>query len=200
MDRDRTAVCLVMCETARFDRRCLLARLAALPISLGLAAVADPGSGRAKKGHGKGKHRKRKKHKNRSLGNGSSGYAADGEEHAFLTLINGYRAQNGLGALALNDQLSAFARHHSESMAQKDYFAHSSLDNVKNFGYANWRLVGENLFAGGASASSAMEAWKNSPPHNKNMLYSNYSQIGIGRAYNSGSKYGWYWTTTFGSG
>ena len=44
-----------------------------------------------------------------------------------------------------------------------------------------------------------MDAWKNSPGHNQNMLDGSWTEIGIGRAYNSGSTYGWYWTTTFGS-
>ena len=44
-----------------------------------------------------------------------------------------------------------------------------------------------------------MDAWKSSPDHDRGMRNSNFTEIGIGRAYNKSSKYGWYWTTTFGS-
>ena len=43
------------------------------------------------------------------------------------------------------------------------------------------------------------DQWRNSSGHNKNMLNLNVRAIGIGRASKSASRYGWYWTTTFGS-
>ena len=45
-----------------------------------------------------------------------------------------------------------------------------------------------------------MDAWKSSPEHDRDMRNKNFTEIGIGRAYNKSSKYGWYWTTTFGAG
>lgn len=83
-------------------------------------------------------------------------------------------------------------------MARQNFYQHSPLESVENFGYKHWRVIGENISAGHASASGAMDAWQNSPGHNKTMLDPNYAAIGIGRAYNRKSKYGWYWTTTFG--
>jgi uncharacterized protein YkwD len=202
MDHDRTAVSLVLPETARTNRRCLLARLAVLPAAICLAICAEPQPAEAKKGNGKKKRKGgggKKKNKNSNGGGGGGGYAADGEEQVFLNLINSYRAQNGAGALALQSQLGAAADHHSQDMANKNYFAHSALESVKNFGYTNWLFIGENIYAGSESASSAMDAWKNSAGHNKNMLDGKFTEIGIGRAYSKDSKYGWYWTTTFGS-
>jgi uncharacterized protein YkwD len=200
VDFDRTAVCLVLCETARLSRRCLLARLVALSAIFG-SAVIDPEPTRAKNRHNKGQHHHRKKHRsnaNQTQG-GGGGYSPDGEEQAFLSLINDHRGRNGVGALALQNQLGAAADRHSQDMAQKNYFEHSALESVKNFGYTHWSFIGENIYAGSASASSAMDAWVNSADHNKNMLNGNYTEIGIGRAFNSNSRYGWYWTTTFGS-
>src|SRR3712207_6412476 len=51
-------------------------------------------------------------------------YCADGEEQAFLALINAYRAQNGLGALAMSQTLGTAAEHHSLDMANNNYFSH----------------------------------------------------------------------------
>ena len=39
--------------------------------------------------------------------------------------------------------------------------------------------------------------WQNSTDHNNNMLSTNFTEIGIGRAQSSSTGY-WYWTTTFG--
>jgi uncharacterized protein YkwD len=188
-----------MSETGRLSRRCLLARFTALLATFGVAAIGDSGSSQAKNGHGKGKHHHRKKHKSKKQRNGRGGYAPDAEELAFLTLINDYRGQHGIGALTLQHHLGAAADHHARDMAQRNYYEHSALGSVKTFGYTNWRFIGEIICASYASASSAMDAWKSSADHNKMMLDANYTEIGIGRAYNQNSNYGWYWTTTFGS-
>ena len=134
-----------------------------------------------------------------------SGYAPDAEESAFLGLINDYRAQNGLGALSLNDALGAAAEYHSYDMATNNYFGHTLFDgtdagqNIRNFGYtgSTWS---ENIAAGYAGAQDNLIAWQNSAGHNANMLDPAFDEIGIGRAYDQNSTYGWYWTTTFGGG
>jgi uncharacterized protein YkwD len=127
----------------------------------------------------------------------------DAEELAFLTLVNNYRAENGLGALSLSPALSAAAKAHSQDMAAKNYFEHEGLDGstfsqrIIAAGYTG-NPTAENIFAGDQTAAGAFESWKNSPPHNANMLSPNSLAIGIGRAFDAGSECGWYWTTTFG--
>jgi uncharacterized protein YkwD len=196
----------------RTSRRRLLARLAALPAALGFAVSASRESVEAKKGKkGKGKgKRNRNKDKNKngkggSGGGGGGGYAADSEERAFLDMINDYRRRSDAGPLALQDQLGAAAEHHSQDMASKNYFSHqlangdSAEKNIENFGYTTWDFIGENIAAGHETASKVMDAWQGSPEHDRNMRNKNFDEIGIGRAYDQNSKYGWYWTTTFGS-
>jgi uncharacterized protein YkwD len=128
----------------------------------------------------------------------------DGEELAFLTLINDYRAANGVGPLTLSPTLSAAAKAHSQDMATKNYFDHTGLDGstpeqrMTAAGYTGANATGENIFAGDEKASGAFASWQNSPPHNANMLSPNFTAIGIGRAFEAGSQFGWYWTTTFG--
>ena len=133
-------------------------------------------------------------------------FCADPEETAFLALINGYRAEQGKGPLSLNLSLSAAADHHSLSMAENNYFDHFLVaentewfDNIKNHGYTTWYAAGENIAAGRDTAAGVMTQWKNSAPHNANMLDPTWTAIGIGRAYGPGVRYGWYWTTTFGN-
>ena len=51
-------------------------------------------------------------------------FCADAEEVEFLRLINQYRAQNGRPQLALTQTLGDAAEHHSNSMADHNYFSH----------------------------------------------------------------------------
>lgn len=127
----------------------------------------------------------------------------DTEEVAFLTLINQYRAQNGLEPLAMSPTLTLAARDHSLDMGTQNYFDHVGLNGstfsqrIAAAGYPGGTLA-ENIFAGGQTAQGAFESWRNSPGHNANMLNPAYKAIGIGRANVPGSDWGWYWTTTFG--
>jgi uncharacterized protein YkwD len=208
VDHDRTPVSVALSGATPSSRRRLLARLAALPAASGLGFLIGLESVAAKKD--KGQRRKKRKQggnkkKNDKNSGGGGGYSPDGEERAFLDLINNYRRQNGAGNLSLQNQLGAAADHHSQDMAQKNYFSHtlsngdSAEKNIEHFGYTNWSFVGENIAAGQETAEAVMDAWKSSPEHDRNMRNKNFTEIGIGRAYNKSSKYGWYWTTTFGS-
>ncbi|MHB9112730.1 MAG: CAP domain-containing protein [Thermoleophilia bacterium] len=133
-----------------------------------------------------------------------SAFAYDGEELAFLTLINNYRASYGLPALTMSDSLYNASENHSWDMATYNYFSHtgrngsSPWDRIRAAGYTYNTYLGENIAAGYVDAQSVFVGWRNSPGHNANMLNANYRAIGIGRAYGSGSTYGWYWTTDFG--
>lgn len=131
--------------------------------------------------------------------------ALDSEEQAFLTLINQYRAQNGLGPLTISTNLNRAAAWMVEDMATKGYFSHtdslgrSPYQRAIDCGYPSG--AGENLAAGSgwSTAQAAFDAWRNSPGHNQNMLTGYYQQIGIARYYQAGSPYGWYWATNFGA-
>jgi len=128
--------------------------------------------------------------------------ALDTAAAAFLTLINAYRAQYGLGPLTVSPTLTDAAAWLSADMAAKDYFSHTDslgrdpFVRMCDFGYCNGTR-GENLAAGNATAQATFDQWRASPGHNANMLNPDYTVIGIGRA--PGGTYGWYWTTDFGS-
>ncbi|HEV8574971.1 MAG TPA: hypothetical protein VGR43_09720, partial [Dehalococcoidia bacterium] len=57
-----------------------------------------------------------------SAGSPSPASALDGEEQAFLGLINQYRAQNGLGALSQQGQLNSASLWMSQDMGANNYF------------------------------------------------------------------------------
>ncbi len=128
----------------------------------------------------------------------------DSEEQAFVTLINDYRAQSGLGPLSIDWELQASADFMSKDMGEKAYFSHNEpsgrnpWDRMCAFGYCYNTYKGENIAAGYTTAQQVFTAWQNSPGHNSNMLGASYHAMGIARVYTSGSPYGWYWTNDFG--
>ena len=129
----------------------------------------------------------------------------DAEEQAFLTLINDYRQQNGQQPLTLSAGLTNASAWKSQDMVANNYFAHDDVyvprswdQRIRDCGYDYNTWIGENIAAGNDTAADTFEQWRNSPGHNANMLSSNYSAIGIARAFGSGAAYGWYWTTDFG--
>ena len=128
----------------------------------------------------------------------------DSEEQSFVTLINSYRAQNGLGPLSIDWEMQASSDWMSNDMGVKAYFSHTDSlgrdpwTRMCAFDYCNDTWMGENIAAGYSTASDVFTAWKNSPGHNANMLNSNYIAMGISRTYVVGSPFGWYWTNDFG--
>lgn len=132
-----------------------------------------------------------------------SGACIDAEEAAFLSTINEYRTSQGLGPVAVSAALTDAAEFHSIDMARNGYFAHTAPDgttaeqNIRNHGYTD-PSFGENIVAGVEDAASAFDTWRNSAPHNENMLRAEFGAIGISRHYEANSAHGWYWTTDFG--
>ncbi len=130
----------------------------------------------------------------------------DGEEQAFLRLINDYRAGKGADALTIDPALTRSSTWMASDLAGRSEFSHSD-----STGRSPWTRMpdcgvaipaGENLAAGTnySSAQTALSAWINSPSHRDVMLDKDFKTIGIARVYREGSRYGWYWVTDFGYG
>ena len=101
-----------------------------------------------------------------------------------LALINQERAKQGVGPLALNDQLSAAARKHSQKMAESETLLHQFDDepplNVR-IGNENVRSdhEAENIALGGNLADIHLHLMQ-SPPHRANILNPVFDSVGIG--------------------
>ncbi|HSX58245.1 MAG TPA: CAP domain-containing protein [Candidatus Saccharimonadales bacterium] len=136
---------------------------------------------------------------------GNFAVSAFADSTGFLSLINSYRAQNGLGTLVEDQSLTNSACWFAGDMAAKNYFPSDHVDSqgrgmsqrLADFGVATGSRA-ENIYYTTASsaASVAFNAWKNSSGHNANML-GPYTRIGIGRVNGSGK---WYWVTDFANG
>lgn len=99
---------------------------------------------------------------------------------------NAARAQNGLGALALNSKLSTSAQLKANDMITKNYWAHVAPDGTQPWywftqaGY-DYTNAGENLAYGFATSDATITGWMNSAGHRANIL-GNYQDMGFGIA------------------
>src|SRR4030042_2637414 len=113
------------------------------------------------------------------------GYAANISPAEVIRLTNAQRAANGLSTLSENSALDGAALAKGNDMLAKGYWAHFAPDGTSpwsfflNFGY-KYKYAGENLARDFPDASSAVNAWMNSPTHKENILNPNYREMGIG--------------------
>lgn len=132
--------------------------------------------------------------------------AASVNRTTFIQLVNNVR-QAGctcgssvmppVAPVTWNDLLANAALSHSSDMNTNDYFSHTGLngssagDRITAAGY-NWRAYGENIARGYTSEQAVMDGWLKSEGHCKNIMSSQFKEMGVGRAGN-------YWTQAFGS-
>lgn len=129
----------------------------------------------------------------------------DSYESDLVSQVNQFRAGKGLTTLRVSDTLTNAAKWMATDMATRNYFSHTSLDGrsptkrMADAGYPAYSTwTGEDLAAGYTSAAEVLQGWINSPAHYAVLTNPAYRAIGVGRAYGSGSTYGWYWTADFG--
>lgn len=129
----------------------------------------------------------------------------DAAESDLVAQVNAFRASRGLPTLVVSDSLTAAAKWMAIDMAVDDYFSHTSNDGrtpqrrMADAGYPAYQTwTGENLAAGYTSASQVLQGWIASPGHYAVLTNPSYRAIGVGRAYSSGSSWGWYWTMDVG--
>ncbi len=139
--------------------------------------------------------------------------ALDSEESAFVTLINNYRAQNGVGLLQVSVTLQTASQWMSTDMASDNYISHtdalgrSTQARLAAFGYS-YSPWGENLAAGDSDAQTTFNDFVTdcdpdssgncTYSHRANILNGSFVALGVARAYSANSMYGWYWATDFG--
>lgn len=117
-----------------------------------------------------------------------------------LNLVNIERSYAGVSPLSLSSTLMEGAAIRANEIIT--YFSHTrpngtNCDTVVENTYPSY-YIGENIAAGYYSSEEVMNAWMNSTGHRENILFSNYSELGVGLAYDSNSVYGYYWVQLFG--
>ena len=115
---------------------------------------------------------------------------------AAQSMISGYRANNGLGAVTLDPALMQLAEAHSRNMAARDKVDHNvgRALGQRARGKAEAKTAVENVSAGYHTLAEAFSGWRDSPPHKANMLNKNVTRMGIAAVYSPNSKYKVFWT------
>ncbi|PPD30714.1 MAG: serine protease [Hyphomicrobium sp.] len=112
-------------------------------------------------------------------------------EIAIVELTNAFRRENRLGEVKINANLSRAARDYAAYLARTNTFSHTAdgrepAERAQRAGYSYCQIA-ENLasnldsrgFQSSALASQAVEGWKNSPGHRRNMLAEHVVEIGV---------------------
>ncbi len=111
-------------------------------------------------------------------------------------LISIYRRNNGLSTVALDPLLQAEAQKQAEAMAAANSMSHevrASLQvRLDGSGLGHTTAV-ENISAGYHTLADAISGWRNSRPHNENLLNGKMRRMGIASAYAPGTKYKVFW-------
>ena len=125
------------------------------------------------------------------------------DEQTIVDLVNQQRQQAGLAPLTVSAQLVQEAQIQSADMAELNDMDHvlpgaalpTLQERAQYVGY-NFSYLGENIAFNYPDDNSVMTAWMNSPDHRANILDANYTQIGVGIAYDSQGEP--YYTQEFG--
>ncbi|MFF5110112.1 CAP domain-containing protein [Streptosporangium sp. NPDC000509] len=117
-----------------------------------------------------------------------------------VRLTNVERQKGGCGPLISDPQLRSAAQGHSDDMAAKNYFSHTSQDGrdmtarIKASGFSPMRAWAENIAMGQRTPADVVTAWMNSSGHRANIMNCAYTHLGVGVA---NSSRGIYWTQNF---
>jgi uncharacterized protein YkwD len=117
---------------------------------------------------------------------------------AAAEMVSGFRANNGLGAVTLDPELTRIAEKHSRAMVRQGKVSHDVGDGqldarARAQGYRYSRIA-ENVAGGYHTLAEAFSGWRESPGHRKNMLMPSATRIGIAVAQAPGHKYKVFWT------
>jgi len=110
---------------------------------------------------------------------------------AIFGQTNAFRKKEGRGPVALDPKLAATAQYFADFMAKTDEYGHtadghSPGERAKKHGY-DYCIIAENIayefssggFDTGPLAGRFVTGWEKSPPHRKNMLDPDVTQLGV---------------------
>ncbi|UOM36065.1 CAP domain-containing protein [Acuticoccus sp. I52.16.1] len=113
-------------------------------------------------------------------------------------LINAYRVSKGAGPLQVDPALNRIAAETARELARRDtlktrmHTAGGLARRLLADDYSAERAA-ENLGAGYPTLVMAVDGWKTSPGHNKNLLNREMTHMGIGLALTQKGKFHSYW-------
>ena len=119
------------------------------------------------------------------------------DEAAAAAMISDYRKKNGLPPVVLDVALTDLARVQARAMAKRDKLERNGkkpfVQRLRKLGYLA-KSAAKNVGAGYHTLAEAFSGWRDSKPHNANMLLPGATRMGIAAVYTPTSKYKVYWT------
>lgn len=117
------------------------------------------------------------------------------DSNAARDMISLYRANNGASALVVDPALTRAAQAQADAMAREGQVTHGRTPlgaRLKQHGVDPGEAA-ENVSAGYYTLAEAFSGWRESRPHNANMLKKDMRRMGIATAFAPGTKYKVYW-------
>ncbi|HEX9937940.1 MAG TPA: CAP domain-containing protein [Longimicrobium sp.] len=102
-------------------------------------------------------------------------------------LVNEHRARRGCPALVWDAAAARAAQAHSDDMARRNFFSHTSpgggtmVDRLRAQG-AGFRMLAENIALGQPTAREVVRSWLESPGHRGNIENCGLTRHGVGVA------------------
>lgn len=115
--------------------------------------------------------------------------------NSFASALNNVRARNGAGSVSYDSRLGRAAQGHANDMLANNFFSHTGSNGstvgqrVTAQGY-QWNAVGENIARGQPDEAAVLQAWVNSPGHQRNNVNPNFEDFALAKA-GSGSRQYW---------
>ena len=115
--------------------------------------------------------------------------------NSFAGALNNVRASNGAGPVTYDSRLGRAAQGHANDMLANNFFSHtgsngsSGGDRIRAQGY-NWQTWGENIARGQPDEAAVLQAWVNSPGHQRNNVNPNFEDFALAKA-GTGSRQYW---------
>ena len=111
-----------------------------------------------------------------------------------VALVSAHRRAHGLPPLVHDARLQALAEQQALAMARADRLSHTTAGSLASrLSGTPHRAAAENISAGYDTLPRAVESWKRSPEHDKNLRSAPLRRMGIAAADAPGSRYGVYW-------
>ena len=121
-----------------------------------------------------------------------------------LARVNSERVRAGLPPLRREEHLERAAQRHAQDMLARSFYGHETPQGVGPFARAlaaGYRpgSIGENVARGQFSVEEVMDGWIKSPPHRRQLLDPEFSEVGFGFAHgHNADGYQTYWVQLFG--
>ena len=110
-----------------------------------------------------------------------------------LDLVNIERRKAGIKPLVLSDELMRVAAVRSQEVTK--VFSHTRPDGTpfSSIVSRHGRRIGENIGGGYQTPEEVVDGWMHSEGHRKNILHPDFTELGVGYAYEEDSQYKHYW-------